>query len=630
MSAPERNAFDSEQEAVIPNQVPSGFWEMPAKEAALAVAEMNRTRRHRDRFLLGAKNREHANPPDVGNLALTVASARCYSAVDSHYFLRVDPNGSYLAYARSSEERSADHVFDLEQPTFDLRFCSVSYEDARHLAATIWWMERLYNAERHPTVLWGNSFMVSSGDGYGAFTFHDHRGTAHIDINAKVWSSNLSERWFNAFDRETLLNFTCHLLTKVLPDHLGDAWNAPGFTHPQLTAHTQRFLDAFSPAQDRVSNTLVACAAEAAGTLLMSETKPSLENILATLPAPPARPARVLHGERDSSSTHDLDEDTSEVLREAVLSALRKMETADDPAALHEWAISQTAGNRWALRRLSRIDSKLYVQALETWTQDAEPRRAHQLLEAIRRIDPARAAVIAASIPPLPPLGSAADAFAPLQSEDQQTDEPEHFEALENPTLGRSDAPSVHAIEPASFTFMLRGYCYAGNTQDDPKAFGGYAKSDNLPKPLTATTASPDLHLELVETTDVVFAEKYAGLHVRLVNGSEDTAEIPASDSRLALVQEAQDSDGTWKEIEYLPQSWCGNSYHAVYLPAKHYWEFTAPKYSGPQQTRLRFKLTLSPERVLYSTSYEGGIHPEQFNQKQPRRPVDLMDPHAE
>lgn len=190
--------------------------------------------------------------------------------------------------------------------------------------------------------------------------------------------------------------------------------------------------------------------------------------------------------------------------------------------------------------------------------------------------------------------------------------------------------PFLSAAEPAAFTVMLRGYCHAGNAKDDPKAPGGYGGSDNLPKPLKSPAASPDLYLEIVETPGVVFAEKYTGLHVRLVNGAKKTAVIPASDSRISLVQEAQDTDGTWREIEYLPSSGCGNSYHSVYLKPKHYWEFTAPRYSGPQKTKLRFKLTLAPDRILHSAAYEGGINPEQFTAKQGHQPANIMDPYNE
>ncbi|MFA6286661.1 MAG: hypothetical protein WC661_04685 [Opitutaceae bacterium] len=188
---------------------------------------------------------------------------------------------------------------------------------------------------------------------------------------------------------------------------------------------------------------------------------------------------------------------------------------------------------------------------------------------------------------------------------------------------------SLPAVEPADFTVMLRGYCYAGNAQNDPKAIGGYGKCDNLPKPLASPATTKDLHLEIADAKDAVFAQKYAAILVRLVNGQNKTAEISASDSRLGIVQEALDTDGTWKEIEYLPNSGCGNSYHHVYLAPNHYWEFVAPKYSGPQKTKLRFKLTISPNQILYSPPYAGGIHPEQLTVKQGHNPTNLMDPYG-
>lgn len=190
--------------------------------------------------------------------------------------------------------------------------------------------------------------------------------------------------------------------------------------------------------------------------------------------------------------------------------------------------------------------------------------------------------------------------------------------------------PFLHAAEPAEFSVMLRGYCHAGNAQEDAKAAGGYGGSDNLPKLLPTSPSAPELYLDVVEAKDAVFAEKYTGVIVRLVNGGKETAQIAASDSRLSIVQEALDKDGKWKEIEYLPSSWCGNSYHSVYLPSKNYWEFVAPKYSGPQKTKLRFKLMMGENRSLYSPTYEGGVHPGQFTTKQGHTPTNIMDPHTD
>jgi len=78
---------------------------------------------------------------------------------------------------------------------------------------------------------------------------------------------------------------------------------------------------------------------------------------------------------------------------------------------------------------------------------------------------------------------------------------------------------------------------------------------------------------------------------VFLVNTTKEQVTFSASDSRLYIVQEALDRDSKWKPIEYLPSSWCGNSYHHVFLGANEYWEFAAARYTGEFKTRLRFRL---------------------------------------
>jgi hypothetical protein len=76
------------------------------------------------------------------------------------------------------------------------------------------------------------------------------------------------------------------------------------------------------------------------------------------------------------------------------------------------------------------------------------------------------------------------------------------------------------------------------------------------------------LALVALPGTAVAFAEEYRGMRLLLVNRTKVEAEFPASDSRLSIIQEAQDSEGNWKAIEYLPSSWCGNSYHRVFSPS--------------------------------------------------------------
>jgi hypothetical protein len=114
-----------------------------------------------------------------------------------------------------------------------------------------------------------------------------------------------------------------------------------------------------------------------------------------------------------------------------------------------------------------------------------------------------------------------------------------------------------------------------------------------------------------------------------LVNGTRDTVAFAASDSRLAIVREALDTTGGWRPVEFLPSSWCGNSYHRVFLGPTEYWEFDAPVMTGIAETRFRFVLTLGHTQV-YSNEFPGRLNPEQFDRQEAHRARGLMDPYGD
>jgi len=173
---------------------------------------------------------------------------------------------------------------------------------------------------------------------------------------------------------------------------------------------------------------------------------------------------------------------------------------------------------------------------------------------------------------------------------------------------------AIPAAEPVKSKVMLPGGCFAASDQADTKAFGGFGSSDNesLPLPLKQQK-EPRPYLELIAESGAVFRENFEGIEVRLVNGGKNVLSLQAQDSRINLIQEAMDKNGQWKPIEHIPGSWCGNSYHNVFLKPGRYWQFIVPRYSGPRATLIRFKLEISPEETLYSEPYQGGIYPGQF-----------------
>lgn len=469
LMGPGRTAFDFERDSILRNRVPPDFWTMDPKQAALAAAEANRAAGHHASFQLAPDDRRPDRPPDVCTIALTDNSSRCYQAVDQYFFLRADPQASYLAYARTASGGAVFFNLVNDQPRFDLRFCPLAYEDARFLAATLWWLDRL----RSRSLDGDDSRMsttISTADGFARFVFRDERGATLLEREATRWSGEISERWTNGYDHEAFVNFATYLIGDAFPGKLGSAWTeAPS---PSNTAHltelTQRYLAWSDPGQTRVSHAIAACAADAAGTLVLSEAKPLLENIVAALPAettpprsykevsdeywnvfgsaahdPAARELREnklrkLDAERDAISRY-FSTDGPNHLRETAARALRKIETAQDPAALHTWAMADDEGNRWALQRLARLDPVRYVQALEGWIQQHEARWTRMLFDEIVRVDPTAAASVATRLPP-DKKEAVATALFGLQAAATASDEPrslaELLAVLKNPRRG--------------------------------------------------------------------------------------------------------------------------------------------------------------------------------------------------
>ena len=115
-----------------------------------------------------------------------------------------------------------------------------------------------------------------------------------------------------------------------------------------------------------------------------------------------------------------------------------------------------------------------------------------------------------------------------------------------------------------------------------------------------------------------------------------------AQDSRLYLKLQAKNAKGEWRDIEYLPSSWCGNSYHLLTLPDQSYWSFPVPRFEGSFSTVLRAELRVvdpagpadstrkKSDYIIYSNEFKGGINPAQFWRKPGYTPTGLMDPYQE
>lgn len=190
--------------------------------------------------------------------------------------------------------------------------------------------------------------------------------------------------------------------------------------------------------------------------------------------------------------------------------------------------------------------------------------------------------------------------------------------------------------------FMNRGYFYAYSKPNKKAYSGGWAESSNTPKRITSKDNFPENKVSVVvrqEMKDTIYGD-CNGIKVFVANQSIKEIDFNAQDSRLYMKVQAQNSKGEWKDIEYLPSSWCGNSYHTVTLGKNEFWSFLTPVYEGDFKTKLRIELKyIDPsdesgnrwdkkEITIYSNEYEASINPGQFWRKQSYSPNGIMDPY--
>jgi hypothetical protein len=194
-----------------------------------------------------------------------------------------------------------------------------------------------------------------------------------------------------------------------------------------------------------------------------------------------------------------------------------------------------------------------------------------------------------------------------------------------------NSADSSHSLKKINISYMLRGYFYAASSIKDTLSLGGFGGSNNRPKIFdnssryAAMGSSPVLTIDTV--TDAVFSNNFEGYKMILANQSGKTIQFPASDSRLSMIAEVFIGEG-WQPIEYLPLSWCGNSYHTLYLKDNEYWEFIIPRYYGKIKVKLRYKLKGMQNEVYYSNEIAAYINKKQLAEKQGHKPQGLMDPY--
>jgi len=177
----------------------------------------------------------------------------------------------------------------------------------------------------------------------------------------------------------------------------------------------------------------------------------------------------------------------------------------------------------------------------------------------------------------------------------------------------------VAELQPSNFARQLGGYYGVNEKITDEIILRRLTpESYNFPRKIDDSIKNQKEEVYLLARADNATAFEHSkGMELRLINGTENQQSFPSSDHRLFIVQEAIDETGEWKPVEYFPTSWCGNSYHHVFLDPGEHWLFPTPKYEGTFSTTLRFSMSIDGNKVLHSNEFKGSVNPVQFKKNE-------------
>jgi hypothetical protein len=436
------DAFRGPEDAVRTG-LPDGFWEMDPKQAALAFAEANRTPAHRQRWHLALDDRGGIAPPKSGWLLHDWGSSGCYSYSSHIFALRfgVAEPGLLATEYNSSGVVGANPLVD--QPGHSARRIALSDPEARFLADTVFWLDRIralsiVKEDDH------RGISSSSADGYGSLHLLADDAAPRKVAAGTVWADrSVGANWTGTYTPGVCLNLVEFLLADALPARLGKRWQvAPEIDHRGLSTPLEQRLKPRHDLTDRDLLTgviaealqrhatdplpapalgqLVRCAGEEA----LLDLRPALERLQATLPPRSeeddefevlqTRFARDHFGTptADEPSDHPKDHARYEalrekrelqpgpVLRDPLAAALEKLRIARSPEQLLKQVRDNGDLARWALGRLRMQYPDLWADYLVDEFQNANPDERRALFDTLAAARPESAKDLIALLDP--------------------------------------------------------------------------------------------------------------------------------------------------------------------------------------------------------------------------------------
>ena len=285
-------------------EVPN-FWTLNPRAAALEYITKNRPSPVNARYLISIPDPSDAEAPEEGQITLSDGA--------DLFHLYVYRKGSFLLFAGGPFLRMLGGPLALH-PAFAFRKIDVSFEDARHVLQTVWWMSK---ARSRPVTHDDASREFPAGSitdlGYITVTFVSHRSrfTLFGEQMPEFYNTFLGLGNFDSYEYsgEVFANLVGQFFSREIPERLGEPWKAslttngwqrdgfstePGYTPAEMRrfkAATTEVLGLFRKQKLPVS--AVTYAVKAVGVKGWRDLRGELEKVATILPPRPEAEKRL-------------------------------------------------------------------------------------------------------------------------------------------------------------------------------------------------------------------------------------------------------------------------------------------------------------------------------------------------
>ncbi|MEO6475959.1 MAG: hypothetical protein ABIQ96_12615 [Luteolibacter sp.] len=414
----------------FPNRLPEKFWDLTPKQAAIALAEANRTPTHRAKWKLALDDRGGIAPPKSGWLTLDWGSSSCYSYSSHLFALRFGvPDPGLTVFEYNSIGVVGRNPW-ADQPAHNVRVIQLSEQESRFLADTVFWLDRIrtFSPEKTDPFQFGRG---TTADGRAtACLFPDGAAPSKL-AKETVWATfTISGSWDDAYSKTTFVNLAEFLIADNFPATLGERWNvAPEIgrhslitpTNQRLTPRVdddnrQKLSDAFAAvlkqhARDPIPAAALGRLVQAAGDERLTDLIDPLRKLSATLPPANAEDQEFetlekayANDYKDNPRLNELRDKReflpAAILRNPLADTLTKLRLSGNAAELKSAVNENGPQSQWALNQFRRLDPNAWSEIIAGQFKKADVESRRIIFQTLAAGNPTAAKEMIADITP--------------------------------------------------------------------------------------------------------------------------------------------------------------------------------------------------------------------------------------